>query len=119
VDISIMLLKEWPPRNILQIIALCASIVGRIALFSMSIWLAWVIWQGGWETGLAQARLDWLGWSLIIVLVGGMLRDLADGALLTPRRGKVTKDGVEYSAGNDSVVQEEINQSITTATTKL
>lgn len=96
-----MLIKEWPPRNILQIIALCSSITGRIALFGMSIWLVYVIWLGEWVDTLAEKRLDLIGYALIIVLVGGLLRDLADGALLTPRKGKVTKDGVEYSAGNE------------------
>lgn len=94
------LFTEWPPRNILQIVALLSSIAGRVALFGMSIWLVFVVKDATWPVTLRGEQLEWLGWGLMIILVGSLLRDLADGAILTPRSGKLNKDGAEWQAGD-------------------
>ena len=91
-------IENWPPRNILQIIALTASILGRVALFGLTVWLVWIVWRGGWA-GFQQARIDWLGYALMAVIIGSLLRDIADGAILTPRKASLNKDGGTIEAG--------------------
>ena len=91
-------IKSWPPRNILQIIALTSSILGRVALFGLTVWLVWIMWRGGWN-GLQEARVDWLGYALMAVIIGSLLRDIADGAILTPRSAEIGRDGAKVTAG--------------------
>ena len=91
-------IKNWPPRNILQIIALTSSILGRVALFGLTVWLVWIMWRGGWN-GLQEARVDWLGYALMAVIIGSLLRDIADGAILTPRSAEIGRDGAKVTAG--------------------
>jgi hypothetical protein len=97
---AMKIIENWPPRNILQIIALVASILGRVALFGLTVWLVWIVWRGGW-IGFQEARIDWLGYALMAVIIGSLLRDIADGAILTPRKATVSKDGATVESGLD------------------
>jgi hypothetical protein len=100
------IIEGWPPRNVLQIIALVASILGRVALFGLAIWLVFVVKTDNWPAALRGEQLGWLGWALIIILVGSLMRDLADGAILTPRKAQANKEGASFEAGSPEPIND-------------
>lgn len=90
------------PRNRLKLIALIASIGGAVAFTIVFVGLAWVMWRGGWSVGTAVQRIDWLGWGMVMIAAGSIVATLSLGFVITPRRWRIGKNGLEGSGGDSS-----------------
>jgi heme A synthase len=74
-------------RQLFSICLLCGSIV----MTAFSIWLVWIVWQGGWTPENQSQQLEILGWallgglsavmaSLISIAIGGPVRNVKGSA---------------------------------------
>jgi hypothetical protein len=98
-------IKSLPQRDLRAMIALWASIGGTMALTIVAVWLAWVLWRGGWSGGTELARIDKLGLIavLVIVIMGVTMTSL--GLAINRRTVKGSAFGASFEAeGGDDVV---------------
>jgi hypothetical protein len=91
-----------PPETQLKLIALLASIGGAVSFTILAAGFGWVLWRGGWPSSTAEARIDWLGWSLLLIAAGSIVATLSLGFVITPRRFRIGKNGLEGSGGDDN-----------------
>lgn len=89
------------PRNRLKLIALIASIGGAMALTVLGAVYGWVLWRGGWPVTTVAARIDWLGWGMLVFAGGSVAITFGLGFVIGPRKLKGGKDGLEVSGGDD------------------
>lgn len=87
------------PRSRLKMIALIASIGGAMAFTVLGAAFGWVLWRGGWPAVTAAARVDWIGWGMMAFAAGAIVAMLSLGFVITPRRFRIGKDGLEGSGG--------------------
>jgi hypothetical protein len=88
-------------RNRLKLIALVASIGGAMAFTALATAFGWVMWRGGWPVSTALERIDWLGWTMLLIAAGSIVATLSLGFVITPRKWRIGKDGIEGSGGDD------------------
>jgi hypothetical protein len=73
-----------------QLFSLCL-LFGGVVLTTFSIWLVWIVWQGGWTPENQSQQLEILGRalvggligvmvSLISIAIGGPIRNVRGGA---------------------------------------
>lgn len=64
---------------------------GGVVMTAFSIWIVWIVWQGGWSADNQGQQLEILGWaligglsgvaiSLISIAIGGPVRGMKGGA---------------------------------------
>ena len=88
-------------RHRLKLIAMIASIGGAVALTVLGAAYGWVLWRGFWPVTTAAARIDWLGWGMLTFAAGSVLITFSLGFVISRRKLKIGKDGLEGSGGDD------------------
>lgn len=95
---------RWPvsdhPSDTRKWVALLVSFGGAVVFTAGAAMLVHIIWKGGWTAGTEGQRLEILGTALFMILGGAIAANLAFGFVITPRKYKVGKDGIEAEGGD-------------------
>lgn len=98
-------------------VALLASFGGAVALSAGAVGLTLILWKGGFSPSSEAQRIDILGWSVLMLIGGTVAINISYGFVITPRKIKVGKDGIEASGGDEIVRHVEFKEATTTTTT--
>lgn len=107
---------SWPaaetPSDTRKWVALLASFGGAVAMSAGGAALVLLLWKGGFSPGTEAQRIEIFGWALMVMLGGAVAVNISYGFVITPRKYKLGRDGLEASGGEEHPHEREINVSV-------
>lgn len=95
-----MTIMEWPPRNVIGLLALVFSVLGGMAMTLVLVWLAYLVVYGDWTAATEAARAAGVVQAMVIVAGGVVAVIIALGFAINRRKfeGELNRRGARMAA---------------------